>query len=614
MFGQQVLTKIFHDKKALIFPCTTLASNFSYLLCITNITFDSNGVSRFLSVTGESRLNAQDWNFSGIVADDFTYGEGFDFMNGVISAAEVRLHRLSLKPRKGAIGLRPDHLIHLQCDSVDQVLSCVFTDYFTQHYLPMAFRTATIHPLFKGSGKDDRLPVSYRDISLGHVLAKLLDVCMTQRIEIFLTHSDSSIHASQFGGRKSHSCIMQIIRATEYLSREISHMSPGRGGSPTYSNHVALTLLDVCKAFTRVSRLILVSTFMGVGIEGHLLAYIAAFLTDRRQCTRVDGCLSDVSVPLHGVPQGFQISLLGFLLYIDSSVACFRHAIPGLYVDDIFAIFSSSRPSDLIKRMVEDFGRVYTWGVQRQMIFDASKFNLINCHLGKHLERRHKLAISFGDTTPEWTTDAKLLGVLFDSKLSFKSELSRIAEKAYGATFRIFNHVDWHNGLGVSKLLEIYFTWLKPIISYGCPVWIFQIFSDIRLSAKPNHGYDDKFWSLIHRDFRAMMRGIAGVSRRTNLTAVLVRLGVLPLHYSLALQAMSEYYRIYTNQAGEAMSKLLQEMKQGDAWTSTRFLAAADRNISYFQTFAEEPLLHSETRQIFSKRLRRAMYAELTAA
>eukprot|EP00493_Phyllostaurus_siculus_P004712 UN04733 len=32
MFGQQVLTKIFHDKKALIFPYTTLTSNFSYLL------------------------------------------------------------------------------------------------------------------------------------------------------------------------------------------------------------------------------------------------------------------------------------------------------------------------------------------------------------------------------------------------------------------------------------------------------------------------------------------------------------------------------------------------------------------------------------------------------
>merc|ERR1711951_18318 len=32
MFGQQVLTKFFHDKKALTFPYTTLTLNFSYLL------------------------------------------------------------------------------------------------------------------------------------------------------------------------------------------------------------------------------------------------------------------------------------------------------------------------------------------------------------------------------------------------------------------------------------------------------------------------------------------------------------------------------------------------------------------------------------------------------
>eukprot|EP00493_Phyllostaurus_siculus_P027135 UN27481 len=122
--------------------------------------------------------------------------------------------------------------------------------------------------------------------------------------------------------------------------------------------------------------------------------------------------------------------------------------------------------------MTEDFSRVYTWGVQRQMIFDASKFNLINCYRKKHLARGHKHQISFGTERPEWVSSAKLLGILFDAKLSFKEELTRIAGKVHGTTFRIYNHVDWTHGLSIVRLLQTYHTWIEPSLAYGSPVWI----------------------------------------------------------------------------------------------------------------------------------------------
>ena len=226
-------------------------------------------------------------------------------------------------------------------------------------------------------------------------------------------------------------------------------------------------------------------------MSGHLLDYIAAFLTQRQQCTRVDGVFSDYADINHGVPQGCLLSLLGFLLYVDSVVTRFRHAIPGLYIDDIFAIFSATNPSALVDRMLADFARVYTWGVQRQMIFDTSKFNLVNCFIGKRLRPHHKLRVCFGTAKPQWVSSATLLGVVFDAQLSSKAEVKRVAEKTNERTYRVFNHVDWTNGLGVARLLEIYSIWIESVIAYGSPVWIFQVFPDIRLSADPAYGYGD---------------------------------------------------------------------------------------------------------------------------
>ena len=230
------------------------------------------------------------------------------------------------------------------------------------------------------------------------------------------------------------------------------------------------------------------------------------------------------------------------------------------------------------------------------------------------MSRDHKLQVSFGGTTPEWTSSATLLGVLFDAKLLFKDELSRIADKTYKRTFRVFNHVDWVNGLSVSKLLEIYSIWIDPVLSYGCAVWIFQVFPDIRLGSSVSYGYTD-YWNALHREFRGLMRGIAGVSKRTNFNAVLVRLGVLPLHYTLAAKAMAEYYRIYTGKAGPAMTDLLDSFDHGDSeWKQTRFFSSAHNNIVYFQSFVEDPLLEAPSSKAFSARLRLAMFAETTAS
>ena len=45
-------------------------------------------------------------------------------------------------------------------------------------------------------------------------------------------------------------------------------------------------------------------------------------------------------------------------------------------------------------------------------------------------------------------------------------------------------------------------------------------------------------------------------------------------------------------------------------WNQTRFFSSAHRNIVYFQSFVEHPLLEAPSSKAFTARLRRVMYAE----
>ena len=282
-------------------------------------------------------------------------------------------------------------------------------------------------------------------------------------------------------------------------------------------------------------------------------------------------------------------------------------------MDDIFCIFSNPRPSGAIKNILSDFSRIYTWSIQRQMIFDASKFNLVNCFRRKRLRPHHKSQVCFGPVYPDWVREASLLGVILDSKLSFRPELERIAKKVKTtASFRVYNHVDENNGLCVARLLEKFTIWVEPIYAYGSSAWIFKVFPHIRLNSKPSWGYDDT-WSQLSDQYKSMMRACAAVPSSTNFNAVLVRLGVMPLHYRLGLRAMSDFYRIQNDKAGEAMTELLSEFRHLDSdWENTYFLAPAENNISYFENYSDKPLLRAPSCKTFLTRLRKAMFNELS--
>ena len=61
------------------------------------------------------------------------------------------------------------------------------------------------------------------------------------------------------------------------------------------------------------------------------------------------------------------------------------------------------------------------------------------------------------------------------------------------------------------------------------------------------------------------------------------------------------------------MSKLFQDFQADDDWDNTVFLSHAKRNIEHFENYIEAPLLEADSPTVFSERLKKAMFNELTS-
>ena len=94
--------------------------------------------------------------------------------------------------------------------------------------------------------------------------------------------------------------------------------------------------VDYSKTFDSVDHKLLLKKLHIPGISGSLLEWMTDYLLHRRQKTTIQGSQScSVSVP-SGVPRGFSIGLLLFLLYVNDlpSVVNSRNTELAMFADD----------------------------------------------------------------------------------------------------------------------------------------------------------------------------------------------------------------------------------------------------------------------------------------
>ena len=84
----------------------------------------------------------------------------------------------------------------------------------------------------------------------------------------------------------------------------------------SHRQQVDIFILDFEKAFDTVPHDLLKSKLHRYGVPKNMMNWIDSFLSNRQQCVVVNGCKSEESVVVSGIPQGTVLGPIIFLIHI----------------------------------------------------------------------------------------------------------------------------------------------------------------------------------------------------------------------------------------------------------------------------------------------------------
>ncbi|GBN36527.1 RNA-directed DNA polymerase from mobile element jockey [Araneus ventricosus] len=95
--------------------------------------------------------------------------------------------------------------------------------------------------------------------------------------------------------------------------------------------------------------------------------------------------------------------------------------------------------------------------------------------------RKHKPIVEIKNQTITWSQQAKYLGVILDEKLTQKKHIPTIKTKFRAASRKLFPLIERDSEMNRKYKLRVYTAILRPIITYGCPIWGAAANSNIRM-------------------------------------------------------------------------------------------------------------------------------------
>ena len=183
---------------------------------------------------------------------------------------------------------------------------------------------------------------------------------------------------------------------------------------------------------------------------------------------KINGSLSESHEASSGIPQGSVLGPLLFIIFInDLPRACTDNYLY-LFADDakLFKIIRSILDAEILNN---DCKYMFEWCKNWSMNVNVSKCKVLSLHPNRSSENYD---YSFqGNNSDEFLTHVEEysdLGVLIDSKLSFKDHIHNMVNKAnrnLGLIRRNFNNID------IDSFKVLYFTLVRSNLEYCHSVW-----------------------------------------------------------------------------------------------------------------------------------------------
>ena len=324
---------------------------------------------------------------------------------------------------------------------------------FQTGVFPEAIKIACVIAVFKkGSTQDIN---NYRPISLLSIFDKIIEKLMYSRLYAFL-EKHNILYDQQFGFRKHKSTIHSLLQITEQIINSIDKGMHGCG-----------IFIDLKKAFDTVNHSILLRKLEHYGIRGISLNWFASYLSNRKQYVYYNGHSSEIKSIKCGVPQGSVLGPLLFLLYINDLPNVSSKLRFYLFADDTNLYYESYDLKKIEKVVNKEMNKLFQWLCSNRLALNISKTNFVIFHpYNKPVKEVITLKINKKAIAEELCV--KYLGILIDSTLSWKSQISTITKKisrSIGIMYKLRPFVN------VKIMKSVYYSIIYPHLIYGIQVW-----------------------------------------------------------------------------------------------------------------------------------------------
>lgn len=326
-----------------------------------------------------------------------------------------------------------------------------------QHYIPRDWRIHNITPIFKSGDKTS--VKNYRPISLLNNCSLVLERIIYDKVSSFLVES---IVTSQFGFLKKHSTLQQLL----ILLHDVFN-------SFDKNAQTDVIYLDFRKAFDTVPHKELLQKLWSIGVAGELWQWFEAYLSSRYQRVCLNHCYSGFLHVISGVPQGSILGPLLFLVYINDIQTSLTSKLL-LFADDTKCYRKIKSPSDTVL-LQQDLDLLVDWCDRWNMRFNSSK-----CVHVTFSKNRPSFVSNYTlmESEISISDQAKDLGVLFSSNLSWCNHYSKVISGAYkilGLLRRTFS-----KSISVKAKKTLYLTLVRSHFIYCSVLWRPYLIKDIK--------------------------------------------------------------------------------------------------------------------------------------
>jgi hypothetical protein len=182
----------------------------------------------------------------------------------------------------------PPVLIKNCADELTQPLTFLINQSFAEGVVPDELKYSIIKPVYKKGNHTDCN--NYRPIALLPTFSKIIETAMSKRLYVFC-EKYSIFNENQNGFRKNHSTTLAVYKYIDEILKIINNKQYAIG-----------ILLDMSKAYDRVSYNVLLSKLHGIGVRGTVHKWFTSYLKNRVQCVEVEHYNNHTGIITHVQP------------------------------------------------------------------------------------------------------------------------------------------------------------------------------------------------------------------------------------------------------------------------------------------------------------------------